>query len=307
MNYCRFRDLSKFSSVLIAAVALSACGGGGGAGVAGGAAGPNELDIGFYTKAPEKVSIALNGLMNYNGKTAEQLFAMRSKSAAAHPELLKAPYKPSSEVFNIDSKAAWWGLKGYIFRGKELDKVEGVSRESIYFGNPYVLVAPEWYGSGMHYANSRFPRETDFANVFPTYVPPVSVTLYPKEKREEVVYDTMKYYNDVRSMQDGDWPISEVSFDINAYNARDFGYNYLFVDPNQSKNLNKLPQQVIQITQGIVSKKSCAEPCNDEPIVDDLAGFKIKNLPAKCYLKLWRQKPTSHLSDPDLKVELVFR
>lgn len=299
----RLKDLSKFFSVVALAAVFSACGGGGGTG--GG--GPNNIDIGFTTKAPEKINITLNGLMNYNGKTAEELFALRSKAVAAHPELVTG-YKPTPDLFSIDSKASWWGMKGYVFRGKEIDKVEGLSRESAYFGNPYLLVSPEWYCTGMHWTNNRFPKDIDFANVFPTYVPPVSVTLFPKEKREQLVYDTMKYYNDVRSMQDGPWPISEVSFDLNAYNARDFGFNYLYVDSIQSSNLNKLPPQVIQITQSISTKhnSTCAESCNDLSTPEELQGFKIKNLPAKCFLKLWRQKPVSHTSDPDLKVELVF-
>lgn len=285
--------------------ALSACAGGSGGGSG------NNLDVGYSTKAPESVNIVLSGLMNYNGKTAEELYALRSKNVAAHPELLGgSSYKPSPDVFAIDSKSPWWSMKGYLFRSMIVDHTGGVSRESAYFGNPFLLVSPEWYGNDLHIPSGRFPNGDAFANVYPTYVPPMTVKIVPKEKREELSFEIMSYYNNVKSIQDGLYPITQIGFDLCAYNARDFGYNYIYVDANNTSNINKLPPEVISINQalGAKTRNTCAPSCNDEiGTPDELVGFRVKNIPAKIRLLLWQKKPTSHLAPHDFQVDMFFK
>lgn len=296
------RNFSGFSKIFASSfvvLAVSACGGNEESG--------NNLDIGFNSKAPEKIAIGLNGLQSYNGRTIDDLTSHRVKAISEHPELLKAPYKPSADVFSFDGKSPWWGIKGHMFPGAGLDNTEGPSRESVYYGNPLLLVSPEWYGSNMHWVGKRFGNQKDFANVFPTYLPPISVTFYPKEKREEVVYDCMKYYNDVKSLLNDSWPQSELTFDLRAYNARDFGYNFIYVDANNSRNLAKLPPNIIAINQQVTTKTrgSCAPSCNDINTPDELVGFKLKGLPAKCSFLLWKKKPDTYLQSPDLKVDFI--
>lgn len=298
-------QLSKSAKLLLSAAAvpflLSACGG-------GSTESGNNLDVGFNSKAPESISINLNGLMNYNGKSTDELMAMRLRNVNTHPELLTAPYKPSAQVFSIDGKNPWWGLRGYMFRGRGISTTDGMSRESVYFGNPYVLVCPEFYGTNMHWSSSRFPKDDDFAKVFPTYLQPQSVKIIPKEKREEITYDVMSYYNNVKSMLDSAWPISEIAFDLFAYNARDFGYNYLYIEPGKSSNISKMPPDVIPIDQvlGTKTRDTCAPTCNDISSPDALLGYKLKNLPAKCHILLWKAKPTSHVAPEDFRIDLIF-
>ncbi len=272
--------------------------------------GQNQLDMGFDSKAPESVTLQLSGLMNYSGKTSEELLALRSKKVQEHPELLKGSYEPSSKLFAFDGSSPWWGTRGYLFRGSggAVDSTDGVSRESKFFGNPFVLVCPEFFGDNMHWSRQRFAKTEDFARVFPTYVPPQSVTLYPKEKREEITYDLMSYYNSVRSMLDNNWKISDISFSLVGYNARDFGYNYIYVDAGSSSNMATLPSKVIAIGQSLIvkTKGSCAPKCNDLDGPPQMEGFKLRNLPAKCRLLLWRKEPESHVKTPDLKIDLVF-
>lgn len=293
-----------YAALGIAISILSGCGAG-----SGGSSSKNDLDIGYGTKAPDSISIDLFGLMNYNGKTREELFSLRSKQVNTHPELIKSPYAPTPECFAIEQKNPWWSMKGYICRSHELNNTDGPSRESAYFGNPFLLVCPEFYGSNMNTAPGRFPKYEDFANVVPTYWPPKSVKFFPKEKREEITYDLMAYYNSLKSLLDGPWPISQIGFDLCTYNARDFGYNYMYIQPGTSTNLSKYPSEIITLSQGIGTrtKDSCAPACND--VVDTpeaLTGFKIKNLPAKCHLLFWKQQPQSYLVPSDLTVDLVF-
>ncbi|MBX9721380.1 MAG: hypothetical protein K2X81_08305, partial [Candidatus Obscuribacterales bacterium] len=270
----------------------------------------NTLSVGYGTKAPDSVDIALQGLMDYNGKTAEQILAIRSKNVNAHPELISGTYAATPNVLALDSKSAWWSTKGYTFRanGGAGSLTEGASRESASLGNPYLLVSPEWYLTIMNIPRTRFPKDADFARVFPTYVPPTSVKIFAKEKREEVTYNVMEYYNNIHSMLN-DEKISSIQFDLHTYNAKDFGYNYIYIEPGTSTNLNKYPPDVFENTQGLAvrTSKSCAPSCND--LVGTPAAvtdFQLTNLPAKCHMLLWRAKPSSHLMTPDFKIDLNF-
>lgn len=308
MNFSGHHVAKRFqfiSLLFISSLALAACSGSSDSGSS------NSLNIGFGTKGPDSVSIDLNGLMNYSGKSKDELLALRSKTASVHPELLKSAYTPSPSIFAVDGKNPWWSTKGYIFRGREgISSTDGLSRESASFGNPYLLVSAEWYGNNMAPNRGRFAKDLDFANVFPTYLPPASVKIFPKEQREEITYNVMSYYNDIKSMLDGNWPVSGLGFDLHTYNARDFGYNYIYIEPGNSSNINKYPPDVVAITEGVGTKTrdTCAPACND--LVDTpeaLTGFRLKDLPAKCHLMLWRMKPASHLSPTDLTVDLEFK
>ncbi|MBX9573274.1 MAG: hypothetical protein K2X77_30525 [Candidatus Obscuribacterales bacterium] len=279
-------------------ISLTACG--------GGESPKNELDVGFHSKVPESIQIEPSGLANYNGKTKASLFEMRTKAANAHANLVKAPYSPSADLFQIDDKASWWALKGFLF-GQGMDKVDGPSRESAFFGNPYMLVAPEWYAEKLNPASNRFPTRNDFANVFPTYLLPASIKIFPKEAREEIVYNIMPHYNMLKSMMTGNWPISNLAFNLNAYNARDFGFNYIYIDASKSKNLQKYSSDVKPIGQAIGQTKSCAPACNDlTGTPDDLTAIKLKDVPAQCHILLWKEKPSSYVKPADMTVDIVI-
>lgn len=294
--------LGRTALMMLSAASLFACGGG------DNGSKNNDLDIGYGSKAPDSVSIDLNGMTDYNNKTKEDLLGLRTRAVNKHPELLKAPYVPSPSVFAIDPKSSWWGLKGYMFRGHNLNSTEGLSRESAYFGNPFLLVCPEWYGSNMNWGR-RFQSDADFAKAFPAYLPPSSIKLISKEKREEVTYDVMHYYNEIKDLMDNPWDLSNLGFDLYAYNARDFGYNFMYVEPTNSSNISKFTSDVVPITQGLGTRTrdTCAPSCND--LVDTpeaIQGFKIKNLPAKCRILLWKLKPQSYLAPTDLTIDLIF-
>lgn len=293
-----------FASVLTSVFILSSCSG-------GAPVSSNHLNVGYGVTAPDSVDVATNfaGLMNYNGKTADELYAMRTRNAGLHPELLQGAYKPTPSVFQIESKTPWWGLKGYLFRAEDLNKTDGLSRESPFFGNPYLLVCPELYGTDLHRSPQRFSTAQSFADIFPAFEQPKSIKIFPKERREEITYDMMGYYNHVKALLDQPWQISGIGFDINAYNAEDFGYNYLYIEPGKSNNLNKLPPEVIKIGQTLMvrHRDTCGPACNDIDSPDTLKGFRLKSLPASCHLLLWREKPASHLDRPDFIVDMIFK
>lgn len=301
MEFQRAKGLQAFILMTATAgIGLTACGGGDSGGS------KNELDVGFKSEAPETMDIGIPpALSNYNGKTKAELYELRSKAANAVPKLLKGQYAPTESFFQIDDKGSWWSLKGFLFP-QSLPKTEGPSRESAFFGNPFLLVAPEWYADNPKPIQQRFPKTTDYANVFPSYLPPNSIKVYPKLAKEEIIYNIMPHYNMLKSMMSGNWPVSNLGFNLRAYNARDFGYNYIYVDASKSKNIQKYSSDVKALNQGIGSTRACADNCND--IVgtpDDLMGIKLKDIPAQCHILLWKQKPTSYVAPPDMQVDII--
>ena len=73
--------------------------------------------------------------------------------------------------------------------------------------------------------------------------------------------------------------------------------------------MGKLPPDVIKIDQTLMvkHKESCAPGCNDIDSPEGMKGFKVRNVPARCHLLLWRNKPTSHVDPHDFAVDLIFK
>jgi len=292
-------------TLLIAAFALSSC-----ASNDGWATGINKLNVGYGTKAGDVIDLKPNyaALMNYNKMTKPALLGLRSKSVAAHPELVEGTYAPSPGVFQFEGKASWYSMKGYIFRNMNAKPLDGPSRESAYYGNPFMLVVPEFYGANLSFDRLRFPDNDSFTKVYPLLWPPTSIKIFPKEKREEITYDLMAYFNFAKSVMDKTWKIPDINFDLIGYNAEDFGYHYLYIDAAESKNLGKMPPKVLKIDQAILvkSKDTCAQDCNDSYSPDELKHFNVTRLPAKCHMLLWNKLPVSHLVPCDFQVDLIF-
>ena len=91
-----------------------------------------------------------------------------------------------------------------------------------------------------------------------------------------------------------------------AYNARDFGLNYLWVDAGQSKNIDWRSENVhaVQIPQYIHCGGSCGKPstcCNNmSPTPSKNFTFSVRALPAKVHISLWREKPYTNDEQPDM-------
>ena len=80
-----------------------------------------------------------------------------------------------------------------------------------------------------------------------------------------------------------------------AYNARDLGYAYLYVDPKKSQNITWMGTngKAARLGQFIHRGGSCGYPggCNNmSPYIQELE-MKVKSLSARAYIKLWRRSP----------------
>jgi len=82
---------------------------------------------------------------------------------------------------------------------------------------------------------------------------------------------------------------------LHAANARDSGFNYLYVEKDMSENIGSLNTQgqAVAIPYFYHKGNSCGYPggCNNmSPKAPDLR-VRINVLPAVIYIKLWKSKP----------------
>jgi len=101
------------------------------------------------------------------------------------------------------------------------------------------------------------------------------------------------------------------NFSLIAYNARDFGFPFMYLDPKNSLNLVpwKSPD-ALEIPQMIHCGGSCGYPggCNNmSPHRVELDNNRLTRLPARAYLRLWRERPKdAKTSSPDFVMVIDF-
>ncbi|MBY0357614.1 MAG: hypothetical protein K2W82_06400 [Candidatus Obscuribacterales bacterium] len=271
----------------------------------------NQLKLGNESTS-KLVSISNNGAAKFLGKKKEEILNLRAKFIAHHPELLNGTYVPSETIFGgITDGKDWWGAQGYAFYDQGIPAITGLSKESGLILNPFLLVFPYIQIKSVSWDTGRFPTIQEFSQSnFPVMPLPDRATIYPAEAREEISIDTMKIFNQANQVVSPPIQFSDIHFDLSAFNAKDFGYNYMYVDPSQSSNINKYPNAVIEISENFqaITADSPSGSCNELRSVDDaVKDFSLKDLPAKLHICLWKEKPASYLAKPDFSVTLKFQ
>ena len=94
-----------------------------------------------------------------------------------------------------------------------------------------------------------------------------------------------------------------------ALNARDFDYNFLYVDPLASKNIESLnhSDRPLPIRQSIQLATTCGYRggCNALKGADQGSlGIKVIGLPAVVQVKLWKERPAQVSDRQDFTVRL---
>jgi hypothetical protein len=94
-------------------------------------------------------------------------------------------------------------------------------------------------------------------------------------------------------------------FGLIAYNARDFGFGYLYVDPVASKNVTRRGKldSASDLLQFIHRGPSCNIPggCNNmSPPLPELDKWKATGLPAEAHIRLWKLRPVTVNDPPDM-------
>jgi len=257
-----------------------------------------------------------NATASFNGATRAQIIAMRKKSIMQSSRLLDGEYIASPEIFDqiVDGKP-WWGMEGSFVYGVGAQSTKGNSEESRFILNPYLLVAANSWSTEIWDKSKISEREFADSN-FPFCYMPENFSINPKEKTLKVIYDISAFHARLLAYDYCRKEKSTISdFGLTAYNARDFGYRYIYFDPKMSINVentndNSANDSPVEIKQYIHCGGSCglSSGCNNmSPAQNEIDRLRLKGLPAKACIKLWRQRPTNLSDKEDFKVVFEFR
>ncbi|HEY9773254.1 MAG TPA: hypothetical protein V6C81_05545 [Planktothrix sp.] len=266
----------------------------------------NELAVGTTSRNQEDIAVGCNAPQNLNFKTRDEIFALRAQLVNTQPTLLARPYSPNEDVFGlVEDNKPWWGLHGEAVYGEGKQSIEGDSEESRFLLNPWILVGANTYSFGIWDKDKLSEEDLDRAD-FPLTWLPSSLTWSAAKSTAEVAYAVSDYNQKLYVWRDKmkDQKIAP-QFALVAYNARDFGYNWLWVAPDSSTNIECLrkPTEPIRIAQFIHCGGSCGYPggCNNmSPSIPALDEIKYTALPAIAHVCLWKQKPRSTEDAPDM-------
>jgi hypothetical protein len=274
----------------------------------------NTLAVGDKATASAPIDVAINPLGDLNFRTKAEIFNWRAQILSKSPELLLSAYTPTPEIFErIEDGRPWWGVKGAFVWGAGQRSIEGLSEESRFVLNPLLLVGANpntalmWDGKTI--------SDKDLAdNAFPYVWLPQTLRWYPPQALVEVVYDITAFNKELeaRKAKLKTSPDTVNRFGLIAYNARDFGYNYIFLHLDKSINVtadepNKEPVQIVQM---IHCGGSCQYPggCNNmSPAMPKIDYFRFSALPARAHITLWRDRPKTVEDKPDLTYFLDLR
>ncbi len=272
----------------------------------------NELALNNASKVSGSTLVPIQKLSRLNGITMEQLYSLRSNAVYRNRSFLSDTYEPSDAIFGMcESKKPWWGVWGmHIFR-EGSHAIDGPSKESDYIQNPFRLVAAEANNIGMWNRNA--VSDADMRNPsFPFLWESGPVTFNAKLSSAEVTYDISKYNASVLAMQSRlrhHGPIT--GFSLIAYNARDFGFRYMYLDPQKSPGVRRWRNvRAVQINQFLHCGGSCGYPggCNNmSPHVEEFDNNELLKLPARAFIKLWKDEPESVGDAPDFNYIIYFK
>lgn len=238
-------------------------------------------------------NIRLNDMTKLNFLKKSDILDLRNKYVNEYPELLTGAYKPSEAIFGqIEDGKPWWGILGISYYGPGQNSIEGPAKDSRYIFNPFLLVALS--EPGAHIVND--------PSLAPIPICPKPISLVWEGRSKAVAtYEAGEFLRLQFKYRYPDAGKNE--FDLIAYNARDFGFNYLYIDKNRSHNVPPDNNQgPVQIQQMLHCGGSCGYPggCNNmSPYQADLR-VRISSLPATLYIKLWRDKPAGTDADADM-------
>lgn len=266
----------------------------------------NELAIGSESKINSAIEIRINPPAELNWKTQDEVLNLRKRALAPYRQLLKGSYEPTADVFGaIEDKRPWWGLAGACAYGEGKRSIEGLAEESRFILNPLLLVAANpnalgiWSSSSITSADAKNPS-------FPFQWLPESLKIYPRQSYGQVVYNITKWFNDVVATRKAKGPPMTVNqFSLVAYNARDLGMQYIYLDTEKSTNVTNDSNShfPVKIPQFIHCGGTCGYPggCNNmSPFTVQIDRLRYSKLPARAVVNMWRQAPPRFGTPPDM-------
>ncbi|TAL31398.1 MAG: hypothetical protein EPN97_11105 [Alphaproteobacteria bacterium] len=240
------------------------------------------------------VEIPLNPMMELNNRKKQDIYDIRRMYAEKYPQFMGSNYKPSDDVFGqIEDDRPWWGILGRSYYGAGENSIQGPAEASRFIANPLLLVGLDTGHAVVVQKAGLKPR--------PVYPEPLHLYWQADGALAMAEYDITTFKKDSADIGDGVCVSGHMM--LVAYNARDLGYNFLYVDPAKSKYFAAKPH-IVKIAQFLHKGDSCgyAGGCNNVAPVQPELNIVVTGLPATAYIKLWKAQPNS-FSDP---ADMVF-
>lgn len=264
----------------------------------------------------EPVKIELNQPTELNFLSAQDILFKREKLVQQNRSLLVDTYKPSPYIFqNIEDHKPWWGMHGSFIWGTGTRSIEGPAEESRFILNPFLLVGVN-SGTALIWQTDKINEDDLKSPDFPLCWSPSALIYFPNLSVAQVTYSVSNFNKQLKLHQDklrfNPDRIKLNQFGLIAYNARDFGFQYMYVDIGKcinTVNINGSFKPVL-IKQLIHCGHSSKYPggCNNmSPAMPEIDRFAITGLPARACIHLWKNQPSSVVEKPDFTFYMDFR
>ncbi|MBU0761917.1 MAG: hypothetical protein KKD39_02735, partial [Candidatus Altiarchaeota archaeon] len=216
----------------------------------------NKLLVGGEQASP--IRIEINPLVELDYKTKNQIYELRKSYVEEHSSLIDGTYQPSDNVFGqIEDSKPWWGIRGQFCDGNGEKSIDGLSEESRFMANPFLLLGVD---EGTAYI-IHGPCE-------PIFPMPKHIIWDKTNSKAEVTYGYSEFIKEKKTMPVFD--IDAIKLDFVSYNARDFGYNYIYVNSELSYGVEPTERgqtfsQAVELKNYIHTGGSCGYPggCNN--------------------------------------------
>lgn len=261
----------------------------------------SALLVGNDTKIQAEDEIPVNNMEDLHFKTKQEIYDLRKQCVREHGNLISS-YEPSEAVFGqIADRMPWWGIYGIYGQGPGERSIEGPSEESRFLLNPYLLV-------GLSERNA-FTTAAPLDKTLAFYPKPLRIrwqTGTSLETIEYIVTDHFLYVSDNHF-----YPTDQRKLLLIAYNARDLGFGYLYIDSDKSEGVAWAngTSQAVAIRQFIHRGTSCGYPggCNNMSPHQPELEIDVNRTPAKAHIKLWKTYPRDVNGSCDMAVIIEMR
>ncbi len=252
-----------------------------------GSAGPNRLILGGELGSLEE--IAINGPIELDYKTKKEVYEIRGDYVGRHKNLVDGEYAPSQAIFGqIEDRKPWWGLEGQFCRGPGDKSMEGLSEETRFIANPFLLLGID--------EGAAYVVQGPCTAIIPN---PTRIRWNQNSASGEVTYDLTEFKRQkAASPAFGE---AKMEFDFVSMNARDFGYNFMHASRDASDGVEQtskgmmFSQTAVELRNFLHTGGSCGFKggCNNGSPDQPELGFKVTKLPAKVTLRLWKDRPST--------------
>jgi hypothetical protein len=240
------------------------------------------------------IEIPLSPMMELNNRKKQDIYDIRRMYAEKYPQFMGANYMPSDAVFGkIEDDRPWWGILGRSYYGPGENSIQGTAEASRFIANPLLLVGLD--------SGHAFVVQKPGLKPRPVYPAPLHLYWQADGRLAMAEYDITSFKKDSADIGDGVCVSGHMT--LVAYNARDLGYNFLYVDATKSKFFAAKPR-LVQIAQFFHKGDSCgyAGGCNNMSPVQPELNIVVTGLPAVAYIKLWKTQPAA----PTAPADMVF-